>query len=205
MGARESQSELMAVLDYILNRCTIREIDAVESAVERRRRDFGSGGGATSLDPARAARSMTESVNASLGASMESIRTTFRQFAGDLIRKEAPELTDEQIADLVDGWIPSGSPANDLPDTGKYRGRAQKGRVNGIPREALRSMVAQFVDYSVGAMSVSDEAALRDAIGDWTSEYWKKFPQEIQAAIKAFLTGKLSGEEFGEELDRLLG
>ncbi len=64
------QSELMAVLDYVLNRCTLREIDALEAAVERRRKDLSASTGIISLDPGRAARQMSGAVQDSPSASL---------------------------------------------------------------------------------------------------------------------------------------
>ena len=52
-------SELMTVLDYILNRCTAKEIDAVEAAVKRRRQDIGE----LSIDPVRYAKSMSDTIH----------------------------------------------------------------------------------------------------------------------------------------------
>ncbi len=204
----------MAVLDYILNRSTIREIDALETAVERRRRDLAGSGGVISLDPERAAREMGETVRDSINRSMDGIRNTFRRFAIDTIRKEAPELTEEQMRELVDSWIPeemsvdhsgtvsssSGAPAA----SARYSGLAKKGLVAGIPCDAMRAMVYQFTAYSQGAMPLADEAALREAVGDWTELYWKKFPREIKALIKDFLSGSLSGAEFDTELSGML-
>ncbi len=229
MGENKKTPELMAVLDYVLNRCTLREIDALEAAVERRRRDLSAQSGVISLDPARAARSMSATVQKSINESMDSIRGTFRQFAVDTIRKEAPELSDEQMAALVDSWIPehmemdaTGNVRSSTTDpsmgggrgrngaderaagNGRYTGLAQKGRVNGVPVDAMRAMVYQFVEYSTGAMSLQDEASLRDAVGDWTSVYWKKFPREIQGLIREFLSSGLHGEQFESALAELL-
>jgi len=224
----------MGVLDYVLNRCTLRELDALEAAVERRRRDLSAQTGIISLDPARAAREMSGAVQNSINQSMDSIRHTFRDFAADTIRKEAPELTEEQLSELVDAWIPrdmsvdrsgrvassSGIPrqGDAAPNgdgrslggrgqgagAGQYVGLAQRGRINGLPPEAMRSMVLQFIAYSTGSMSVSEEAGLRDEVGDWSAIYWKRFPREVQAAIREFLAGNLSEGEFGETLDALL-
>lgn len=205
----------MGVLDYVLNRCTIREIDALEAAVERRRRDLTSQSGIISLDPERAARDMTGAVNKSINASMDGIRETFRNFAEDIIRKEAPELTDEQMRELVDSWIPqnmslgaggvtSSTQNPSAANASNYRGLSQKGLVNGVPRDAMFEMVSQFVDYSVGAMPVSVEATLRDEIGDWATLYWKKFPRPLQELIQQFLSGAMSGEEFGYRLQSML-
>lgn len=205
----------MGVLDYVLNRCTLREIDALEAAVERRRRDLTARSGIISLDPGRAAREMTGAVNKSINVSMDGIRETFRHFAEDVIRKEAPELTDEQMRELVDSWIPQNmslgtdgvTSSSQNPSEGKpanYRGLTQKGLVNGVPRDAMFEMVSQFVDYSVGAMPISVEASLRDEIGDWTTLYWKKFPRPLQELIQRFLSGSISAEEFGSLLQDLL-
>lgn len=209
MAGKDQSNELMGVLDYILNRCGLREMDAVEAAVERRRRDLEADTGITSLDPERAARQMSNAVQNSIEQGMEGIRRTFRQFAVDLIRKEAPELSEEQMAELVESWLPDsiGSPeprSCEAPAQGRYRGLARKGFVNGIEPDLMFEMINQFIAYSTGAMSLSDEAALRDAVGDWTTVYWKKFPSEIQDVIRRFLSGSLSTADFDRELMELL-
>lgn len=218
-------NELMAVLDYVLNRCTIREIDALQAAVERRRRDLSAETGIISLDPSRAARQMSETVQTSINQSMDSIRGTFRKFAADTIRKEAPELTDEQMQELIDAWIPkdmamdaagkvhssSSGPVAGMDDGRSgapggrhYTGLVRKGMISGVPPDAMYAMICQFVTYSTGSMSLDEEAGLRDAVGDWTSVYWKKFPPEIRDAIKDFLAGSLTGAEFDDVLSSLL-
>jgi len=210
------QSELMAVLDYVLNRCTLREIDALEAAVERRRKDLSSSTGIISLDPGRAARQMSGAVQDSINSSMDSIRNTFREFAADMIRKEAPELSREQMEELIDAWIPQYMAMNEkgkvltsregtVPAPAeRYSGLARKGLINGVPPDAMYGMICQFVEYSGGSMSLSDEAALREAVGDWTTVYWKKFPVEIRELVKLFLAGSLTGAEFDHQLSQLL-
>ncbi len=198
----------MQVLDYILNRCGIREMDAVEAAVEQRRKDLEASTGIISLDPDRAARKMSDAVQDSIDQSMFSIRKTFREYAVDLIRKEAPELTEEQMAELVDSWIPDGTSSDntdaEIPGAANYRGLARKGLINGIEPDLMYEMINQFIAYSTGAMSLADEAALRDAVGDWTTVYWKKFPSEIQNLIRLFLSGSISPPDFERELLVLL-
>jgi len=210
MGGKNNTSELMQVIDYILNRCGIREMDAVEAAVERRRKDLEASTGIISLDPGRAARTMSDAVQKSIDQSMLSIRKTFREYAVDLIRKEAPELTDEQMAELVDSWLPDNGTAE--PDgsdassagTARYRGLARKGLINGIEPDLMYEMINQFIAYSTGGMSLADEAALREAVGDWTTVYWRKFPAEIQNLIRLFLSGSVSPPDFDRELLVLL-
>lgn len=220
----------MDVLDYILNRAGLREIDALAAAVERRRKDLSSMSGMSTLDPARFARNMAETVQQSIDESMEGMRRSFRQFAVDLIRKEAPELSEEQMNELVDSWIPDRpvrpgargklDGASDLPPLtmnagapgstggggvgGRPASLARKGLVNGIPGEAMLEMARQFVAYSAGRMTLSDESALRDAVGDWTSVYWNKFPEALRTLIRDYLGGGFPEDAFARELESLL-
>lgn len=206
----------MAVLDYVLNRCTIREIDALEAAVKRRREDLTAQTGIISLDPEYAARSMSAAAQDSINSSMDTIRGTFRDFATNMLLKEAPELSRKEMEELVDQWIPEHmavdstgkvSSSSDITGQGnqdQYVGLAKKGLINGIPCDAMYNMICQFVEYSTGRMTLSDESTLRGEIGDWTSIYWKKFPAQIRSLIKSFLAGEMDGAQFDRELSFVL-
>lgn len=198
----------MTVLDYILNHAGLREIDALEAAVERRRRDLTASSGIISLDPARAAREMSGAVQRSIDNSMDGVRDTVRNMISDMLQREAPELTSDQMAELMDDWMPDGQTLRNANVPGrnsdKYLGLAHKGLINGIPSDAMQEMVYQFIAYSLGQMSLNDESLLRDSIGDWTSAYWKSFPAQIQSAIRKLLNGEISMGEFDVLLSRLL-
>ena len=90
-----------------------------------------------------------------------------------------------------------------IPPEG-YVGLAKKGKINGIPCDALNSMIHQFVAYSQGSLSFYDEADLRNNIGDWTTIYWRKFPVQIQKLIKAYLSEKCTPDEFEAVLAQML-
>jgi hypothetical protein len=111
--------ELVRVMDYILNRCDRKSIEAVAAAVVRRRREqelFAD----SFPDAKQMARDAYTQINA--GASIEGMRETVRNMAVRIIRQEAPELTEEQIAELTAAWIPggqSGESAGGIP--GEYR------------------------------------------------------------------------------------
>ncbi len=224
---------LMDVLDYVLNRAGPGEVDAVAAAVERRKKDLSSIGGMGAMEPEKFARNMAQAVQESIDGSMEGMRRSFREFAVDLIRKEAPELTEGQMLELLDAWIPDRpirpgarddpneglEPNPSLPPgagvetrfgarpdagSGRYAGLARKGLVNGVPVEAMREMVMQFVAYSTGRLTLSDEAALRDAVGDWSGAYWQKFPDPIRALIRDFLDGGIGEADFMRVLEGLL-
>jgi hypothetical protein len=172
-------------MDYILNRCDERAIDAVAAAVVRRRRDLAAFGGMGKLpDPKKMARDLSAQINT--GASIEGITETVRSMAEKIIRREAPELGDEEIAGLTRAWIPGGK-AGEEPGSG-------------LPGDLLAAMVEQFVSFSLGRMGEGEDRELRASLGAWPDRYWKAFPQGIRRIIKAFLQDGLTREEFDSRI-----
>jgi hypothetical protein len=176
--------ELVRALDYILNRCNEKALDAVAAAVVRRRRDLAMFGSAA-IDPKRMAAAMSSQIN--VGASIEGLRKTIQDMAVRIIRKEAPELSDEQIAALTEAWIPSG-----------------EGGAGDLPRDLLSAMINQFVAYSQGAMGEAEERDLRNEMGSWPQRYWKVFPQVIRLIITDYLNGGLDEKEFNRKIGTAL-
>jgi hypothetical protein len=178
-----ANSELVRVMDFILNRCDERSIDAVAAAVVRRRRELAMFGGASNLpDPHKMAAEISGQVN--MGASIEGLRETVRDMAVRIIRKEAPELTDDQIAELTAAWIP-GSP--------------ESGSKN-LPPDMLIEMTDNFVNFSTGRMSEGEDKRLRSELGAWPERYWKAFPQVIKLIIKDLLDGEITEGEYRSKL-----
>lgn len=205
MASRSTKQELFAALDYILNRSDLRDIDALEAAVTRRKAYLESSTGIISLDPGKAAHQMSGAIESSIQKSMDGIRGTFREFAADLLLKEAPELSREEMLSLVDSWIPASAPKAKARLETSGESLVKNGAVNGIPPDIMYDMICQFVSYSTGNMGLRAQQELRDEIGDWVSIYWKKFPYSIQEAVRRFLRGETTGAAFDEQLSRLLG
>lgn len=188
-----ADAELVRTLDYILNRCGEGEIEAVAAAVVRRKRDlslFGAGGAA---DPARWAKQAAQELAGSAGASLASIKRTVRDMAADMLRSEAPELTEEQIEELLDAWTPGASSSGESEGGGSDAGRR-------IPPDLLVGMVDQFVAYSQGSMPRSEDEKLRRDLGDWPSRYWRSFPPALRAVIGEHLKGGSDGADFKRKL-----
>ena len=188
---------LMQALDYILNRASPREIDALEAAVKRRKDELARGTGGFPIDPELAAREMADAARSSIDMTMNAVRETFRGFALGLLDKEAPELSAAEKERLVEAWIPQGGD----PFAASL---AEDGKVAGIPRGMMQEMALQFVAYGTGTMPSDEAAALRRDVGDWPAAYWRRFPVPVQKLIKAFLSGKCSQSEFEAALSRLL-
>jgi len=184
-----ANQELVTVLDYILNRCDEASIDVVAEAVVRRRRDLALFGGSVNMpDPKRLAKEMDSQINASIKAGTEGLRQSIRDMAVQIIRREAPELNDEQIAELTGSWIPE-------------PGKKNKGRpASKLPRDLLASMIDQFVSFSRGTMYDSDVKQLESEFGDWQKRYWKAFPPVIRSIINDYLKETISEKDFSSKI-----
>jgi hypothetical protein len=182
--------ELVRVMDYILNRCDEKNIEAVAAAVVRRRRDLALFGGMNNLpNPQKMARELSGQIG--IEASIEGLRESVRDMAAGIIKREAPELSDEQAAELIRAWIPEDrAPGNSSSGEGE----------KGLPPDLLESMIEQFVAFSTGRMSSVEDKALRAEMGSWPERYWKAFPQVIQLIIRDFLKENINEDEFRSKL-----
>jgi hypothetical protein len=185
------RDQLEAILDFILNKANDSEFEVIRKACERRVKDktaFASLGGE---NPGAMARRMASELQTNVGATMESVRATMKGFVAEIIRKNAPEVSEEQLAKLLDEYVPEpGSRA-------AAEKAAAKAAASALPPEALIGMVRSFVAYSEGQMPPSRQRELWESSSRWQDEYWAAFPSEIKALIKAYLEGSIDGDTFG--------
>ena len=189
-----AEQELVRTLDYILNRCDGKAIEAVAAAVIRRRRDIAFYGSMpVAPDPQSLAKELTSQLN--IEGNIESLKKSVRDYAIRIIRQEAPELTDKQIEELTGAWIPeaggsgmNGLSAGSMPDDSK------------LPQNLLVSMIDQFVSFSIGEMEEEEDKALRNEMGPWPDKYWKSFPQVIRLLIKDYLKGEIQEDDFNTRI-----
>jgi hypothetical protein len=188
-----ARKDLEPILDYILNKADEAELEVIKKACMRRSKDkqlFASIGGEA---PAGMAKRMARELQDGVGASMESIRGTVRGFIAEMVRKEAPEITEEQLAQLLDEYAPP-------PGAKRAPGPASN-----LPPDALLEMVTCFVDYSSGGMAPSKQQQLWSQNPRWQDEYWALFPAEVKALVKAYLEQQIDSDTFGSGLLSVLG
>ena len=181
--------KLYAVIDYILNRADDREIEVILKAVKKRYAQ-GGGGGRGGLNPQRMATQMARQISQQVGMSQEQIRHTVRNMSADIIRKNAPELTEQQVNELLKAWVPNPEDA--------------KPRYAPVPRDALMMMVDQFLRYSAGSMSATEQMNLEHDIPGWTEKYWSRFPKELRDVLTLYLKGAIGDDDFQEALNACL-
>jgi hypothetical protein len=175
-------------LDYILNRCNERDIEAVAAAVVRRRRDIAMFGSMpVAPDPRRLAEEINSQLN--LEGNIENLKNSVREYAVRIIKQQAPELGDAQIEELTRAWIP-GKQSPGLSSDGS----------KALPQDMLAGMIDQFISFSLGRMEEEEDRALRGEMGPWPDKYWNSFPDVIRLLIKDFLKGGINEKDFNTRI-----
>ena len=185
-----AEAELIQALDYILNRSDGASIEVLAQAVIRRQRDIAMFGELDIPDPQRVAKDLSGKITAGIGASIEGMKRSVREMAMRVIKEQAPELSDEQIAELTRTWIPQRPEADGTGTT--------------PPRDLLASMIEQFVLFSQGGMKESVDRGLRESLGAWPERYWNAFPPVVRLIITDFLKEKINEKEFNEKIGIIL-
>jgi len=196
-----SRKELEIVLDYILNKADASEFEVIAEACQRRGRDLKAFASLGGEGPNAMARRLALELQTGVGATMENVQGTVRAFVAEIVRKNAPEVTEEQLAALLDEY----APPMRSPSGERLADERRKKAVSPLPPDALLGMVSSFLEYSRGAMAPSRQRELWEASPRWQDEYWAAFPQEAKALIKAYLEGKMSDDTFGSAILSVLG
>jgi len=189
------EQRLYRIVDFILNLAESQELDVIRAAIRRREEDQGGQGmrmapQTLSGNIRNMAQDMAAQVKGQIGVSKDQIRDTVRQFVQELIEKEAPNLDPKQIQGLLDKWVPG-------EEENKKSARSQRGTPSSsLPGDAIVTMVQQFVSFSTGSLTVSEEANLKKAIPNWQRTYWERFPGTIRKLVALFLKGIIGEVEF---------
>ncbi len=175
------RNELFSIVNAILNNATDADVEVIIEALKRRAKGRNTGS-FRGINPERLAKESAGMISSQMSYSIGSIRKMIQNFAVDLIKKEAPELNEEQISELMDAWIPDEN----------TRKRAEKAN---LPPDVLLTMIKQFLSYSSGTMSPSEQMELESQIPDWQRTYWERMPEGIRAVITLFLKGTIDSDE----------
>ena len=198
---------LYDVVNYILNEASERDLEVVREALKRRV-EGNQMHGAMGIDPGRMANQTAARIREQMGMSIEQIRSMVRDFAAQVIEKNAPELGEKQIRELLDSWVPDelgGKPSSGgaaekargeapakarggAPAQKKQAGRGAKG---GLAPDVILTMVTQFLSFSTESMSVSQQMRLNEEIPDWQRKYWEQFSPRIRQLLTLFVNGEI--------------
>jgi hypothetical protein len=181
---------LLQALDYILNRSDEAGIEVIAEAVVRRQRNLSIFHAMGDIpDPQRMAKEITEKINTGVCGGIEGMRKSIQEMIIRIVREHAPELSDKQVEELCQAWLPGTNTANS----------------SSLPSDVLLSMVEQFVSFSNGTMNESVDNGLRKEIGAWPSRYWQAFPPVVKQIITDYLKNKISEKEYKSKILLALG
>ena len=183
-----NNEKVYEIVDFILNKATDPEVEVIISAIKRRLDD--SAHGLDKMNPEKMASQLGRQINDQVGASVDQIRGMVRHFVAEKIKQEAPEISDKDLDQLVDAWV---------PEPGQAASGQKESR---LPKEALLTMIKQFISYSAGEMSASEHKTLEEQIPEWPEKYWSRFPQSIKQSIALFLKGRIDEKEFWNQVQQ---
>jgi hypothetical protein len=172
--------DLYRTVDYILNKASSKDLEVIKAALERRERDNRSRVSAGNIRGM--ARDLAGSVAEQLG-SMGDVKETTLRYVREMVRRTLPDMPEEHLELLLEEWAPDR--------------KAQVAEEN-LPRDMVRSMVVQFLDYSLGRMSEAHKAELQ---GDWSRRYWSVFSEQTRGLIRELLMGVITEKQFWSRLD----
>ena len=198
------RDQLYKIIDVILNHATEDELEVIQAAIDRRTGDEdGAGGtaGAFNFSPKKMAEESAHTIADQVSYSKDTIRNMIKNFAVDIIRQNAPELSDEQVRELLEAWIPDSERGGGIHHamqqrTGSRANARDESSEKSIPADMLIAMIEQFIAYSEGRLPVRQQAQLRKEMGDWQDTYWKWFPPDVRDAIALYLKGTIDKETF---------
>ena len=184
------KERIFPILDFILNDADADDLAAIQEALVRREKRKGAGG----IDVQTLAKESSRSIEAQVGGSLESIRNMIRNYAVQMIEREVPDIPEEHLSKLIEAWI---------PDSGGVRpGRSGGERSEGIPKDALLTMIRQYLAYKTNTMRPNELQALVREINDWPQIYWSKFPQAVQRILTKYLKNEIDAELCWELIER---
>ncbi len=173
------REELFSIVDLILNHSTDSDIEVIMESVKRRAKGRNSGT-FRGINPEKLAKESAAVINSQMSYSVDTIRKMIQEFAVGVIQKEAPELSQSQIKELLDSWIPDPS--------------QQRKNTKALPQDVELTMIRQLLAYSVGTMSATEQTELHNNIPDWQREYWGRLTEGVRDILTLFLKGSIDEE-----------
>ena len=195
------EDRLYKIVEYILNIADPDDLEVIRAALEKRFTDKRPAP-VSGLNPAKLAAKTTDAVNMQLDSSKEMVRQVAADFAADIIRKNAPELDEKQVKELLSEFMPESAGGG---KSSASAGNSGGGKNDSLPAGMIIQMVNQFVEYSLGAMSPAEQVQLENEIPGWKDKYWRSFPGQVQKLLSLYLNGDIDRQRFEAHLFEVLG
>lgn len=165
---------LYSILDYILNRASTGELEAIGEALKRRQQPRKGLGG---ISPRGMAERVAQSVKSQLGGMLDTHQVA-RKIVTDLIREKEPHIGERELEVLLDNWLPG-------PGAARKSGK--------IPPDVIVTMASQYVSARRGTLTPEQAQGLP---ADWQTRYWEAFSPQLRELIEAFVGGRIGEVDF---------
>ena len=136
------------------------------------------------IDVKNSAKLMAGEINKQFGVTEKNIKKMARNIVADMVLQYKPDISDRELMALVNQMAPMSS-NKDVK----------------LPKELLKTMIVQFVSYSVGKMTDKEKAQLPKG---WAEKYWGYFSEDIRSLIKAYLKNGIDDNKFWRGIENLI-
>ena len=174
------------------------DLEVIRAAMEKRMTDKRNAP-VMGLNPAKLAAQSSDSITAQLGDTKKMVAEMAQNFAANIIRQNAPELSEDQVQELLSEMMPEGAGGSRRRQPGGQPGG------NSLPAGMIVQMVQQFLEYSENRMSPAEQVQLENDVPGWKDKYWRAFPGQVQKLISLYLNGEIDRERFDAHLYDVLG
>lgn len=181
MSPQKEGSELInKIITFIMYEADARALLLIGNALENRKKSLGIKSNFQESIARKTANNITNQLS-----SLVNIKEVTREMVRNMILKFSPDITEEHLNLLTEMWTPSTN-SNQSSEIEKN-----------LPREAILTMVKQFLSYSLGMMSIEEQQTLPE---NWSKRYWQAFSLTTQELIKRFINGEIEVDYFWEAL-----
>jgi len=177
--------ELVNTLDFIINRATSKDIEAVKMALTKR--SAGNPRTVDDLNFGDMAKAVTSRLSDNYSADSDEIHNMTKRLVAGMIREKEPGISERDLNALLEQWVPGGPKQKEI---------SRNGKESSLPPQAVFAMVDQFVRYSINKMPEKEIEELRHSMKEWHIEYWNIFSMETRVQIKDLLEGRMDYDVF---------
>ena len=175
----ESNDEAKKILNDFLKTASPHEIQEFYRLLDGREKSRGG----VKVDVQNLAKTMSKQIEKQLGMTNLNTKKMARNMVIQMARKYKPEITDRELAQIVNNMVPEKKPESAVR----------------LPADILKTMVIQFIAYSSGNMSAAEKRNLPQG---WEKKYWSYFSQEIKISIIEYLNGNINKRDFWNRVNR---
>ena len=133
------------------------------------------------VDIKKSAKIMAGEINNQLGLTEKSIKKMATHIVAEMVLQYKPDISDAELTAVVNLMVQGSS-----------------NKTKKIPSELMRTMVMQFIAYSLGKMTEREKAQFPKG---WAEKYWGYFSDDTKYLITAYLKNEIDDHKLWSQLN----